>query len=228
MNLIKNIKNDILFLYKYKLFHVLLFIIIFYAFILFILEGLAYQYAKLYILLSDPIILGFFFIGGIFLIEKNEGIIKYIFITTTKPFLYLLSKSIVLAITGTIVAIAISIIKTNDLKILILLTVFVANIFMTLFGQLVALKSKTVNDYLGYGMIAMMILIVPFFLAIIFDKILILEYNPLSIICNIFLDLFVDSYQNFLINFIILIIFTIILFYIVNKMFKKILYEGKL
>ena len=228
MTLYKLIKNDFLFMFKYKIYHVYFFLLLSYIFILYILEGEIYEYAKVLIILSDPLVLGFFFIGGIFLIEMNEGLIKYDFITAIKPVDYIISKTVVLATSSTIIALILSLTKTINFNFMTMITIFIASSLMTLFGQFIVFKCKSVNDYLAKSVIYAVFLIAPLILSLIFDKIAILKFNPMSLIYLSIFEGYFNGYSYNFLNTFVLVGYLIIMFFITLNAFKKNLYGGKI
>jgi len=111
---------------------------------------------------TDPAALGMFFIGGMVLLEKEQGVLSLLYITPLKVYEYIVSKVLTLGIISTLVAVGISLavnIETN--YILLILSTFLSSIFYTLIGFLIASKSKTVNDYIVRIIPAIMLAILP-------------------------------------------------------------------
>lgn len=111
---------------------------------------------------TDPAALGMFFIGGMVLLEKEQGVLSLLYITPLKVYEYIISKVLTLGIISTLAAVGISLavnIQTN--YILLILGTLLSAIFYTLVGFLMASKSKTVNDYIIKIAPAAMLVILP-------------------------------------------------------------------
>ena len=101
------------------------------------------------VIYCDPTIVGFFFIGGIIMLEKNQGILEYLIVTPLRPKEYLMAKIISLTILAVIASIVITI-TTYGGEInwmLFILSVIISSFFFTLYGFFVAAKSKSINEY---------------------------------------------------------------------------------
>ncbi|NLW55835.1 MAG: ABC transporter [Firmicutes bacterium] len=102
------------------------------------------------IILSDPVLFGFFFIGGIYLLEQGEGLHRYWSILPTKPQEYIIAKLISLALISTISGLLIvgfSGMEKANYPLLAVALFLVAGIF-TLTGLSLATLARTLNHYL--------------------------------------------------------------------------------
>lgn len=101
------------------------------------------------IVFTDPALIGFFFIGGIIMLERVQGIFNYLMITplTTKE--YLISKILSLSIIAVMASTAIALYgydeKVNLL--LFIIAVFLTSYFTTLLGTIAAIHCRTINEY---------------------------------------------------------------------------------
>lgn len=102
------------------------------------------------VILSDPAMLGCFFIGGIWLMEKSEGLHKFYGISPLHPMEYILSKGLSLALISTLSALLITWIGLRDMKQGVLLSVgiLVGSAFFTVAGLIIASYSRSVNHYM--------------------------------------------------------------------------------
>lgn len=117
---------------------------------------------------SDPAVLGYFFLGGLMLLEKGEGIRAALAISPVTAGQYLASKTITLTGLAILAVIAIAGVKasTADWP-LLLTTVALTSINYIAIGIVVALRFRTVNTYL-IGSAALLLPIVgPSFLALL-------------------------------------------------------------
>lgn len=98
---------------------------------------------------SDPSMLGFFFIGGLVLLEKGQYIHDPLFVTPYKPEEYIFSKTTSLLLLSVISSLYIHIITFGFSKQLFLFTIGVAltSIIFTLLGLTIAVRCQTVNQF---------------------------------------------------------------------------------
>lgn len=102
------------------------------------------------IILSDPALLGFFFIGGIWLLEQGEGLHRYWSVLPAKPYAYigakLLSLGFISTLSGLLIT-GISGVGGINYPLLVVTLLLSAGIF-TLAGLVLATMARTVNHYL--------------------------------------------------------------------------------
>ncbi|WP_274363315.1 ABC transporter permease [Paenibacillus thermotolerans] len=112
-------------------------------------SGEAKEMAEIVITFSDPSMLGFYFVGGLVLLEKNQRILDPLMVTPLRVREYLMSKVISLAFLS---AMAGSVVRLGAFGLGGHWFGFVAgmlltSIFFTLFGLGVAVRCCTVNQY---------------------------------------------------------------------------------
>lgn len=112
---------------------------------------------------SDPGVLGFFFVGGLVLLEKGQNIHDSLFVTPYKPEEYILSKTLTLTTLSilTCSVIHLSAFGFNTNLILYLLGVAMTSFFFTLIGIGLAVRCKTINEFFIKSMVYTSILILP-------------------------------------------------------------------
>jgi fluoroquinolone transport system permease protein len=157
-------------------------ILLFYWFLLSIFDGEMLIILKRVLLFSEPIVLGFFFMGGIYLIEKQEGIIEEMLVTPRKIFHYFLAKHLAFLCVGIVLGTIISLIRTNEFSFGLLLTLFLSNVLFTSFGILVSLKAQNVNQYILISIGFSFLLMIPFGLMILLGNPFYLIYHPFGLI----------------------------------------------
>lgn len=149
MRLLSALKFDILSLYRYRIVHAYLFIAIAHIFFLNMMPESVSVTANILVIFTDPVVLGFYFIGGIILLEKSQNTFDSLFVTPFRIKEYIITK--VCSFTLLTVAVClIIIIFTTGFKINIwpiLLGVFLSAIFFTLFGFSLAVRTNTLNHY---------------------------------------------------------------------------------
>jgi fluoroquinolone transport system permease protein len=114
---------------------------------------------------SDPSVLGLFFIGGIIMLEKEQGVMMVIVVSPLKTIEYLLAKVISLGIISVLAAVAItgfSNYENVNWILLITATMLTSGIF-TLFGVMINAGCHTVNQYLLKTIPYMLVFVLPCF-----------------------------------------------------------------
>lgn len=117
------------------------------------------------VVFSDPSVLGLFFIGGIILMEKGQGVLMVLVVSPLRSWEYILSKVISLAIVSVLAAIAItyfSYYPTVNWWILLMSTILTSGIF-TLLGIMINAGCNTVNQYMLKTIPYMLLFILPCF-----------------------------------------------------------------
>jgi fluoroquinolone transport system permease protein len=117
------------------------------------------------LLYIDPSVLGLFFIGGMVLLEKEQGILSLLYITPLKIKEYMISKILTLTIISMLVGVVISKVAYSGYVniILLLVGILLTSIFYTLIGFIISTTSRSVNDYFVRMMPWMLLLVLPCF-----------------------------------------------------------------
>ncbi|PAQ13498.1 ABC transporter permease [Bacillaceae bacterium SAOS 7] len=121
----------------------------FYILLLFQLPASYRETANVLLTFSDPSMLGFFFIGGLVLLEKGQHIHDPLFVTPYKPEEYILSKTMSLMILSVVSSLYIHIVTFGFSSSLFLFTlgVLLTSMIFTLLGLAVAIRCETVNQF---------------------------------------------------------------------------------
>lgn len=117
------------------------------------------------VVFSDPSVLGLFFIGGIILLERGQGILMVLVVSPLRSQEYILAKVISLALISVVAAILItwfSSFPTVNWLLLFLSTILTSAIF-TLLGILINAGCHTVNQYMLKTIPYMLLFILPCF-----------------------------------------------------------------
>ncbi len=164
MRFVQSLKQDIKYQFRNGFYYVYLFVSIVYIIILFKLPSKIQGIATAMVIFSDPAMLGFFFVGAIILLEKEENIFEALFITPlrVKEFIAarLFSLTTISLLTSFLIAILIRGFSFN--YILLFISISLTSIFFTLQGLTIAVVAKTVNEYLIYSIFYSFILVIPF------------------------------------------------------------------
>ncbi len=163
MRLVSAAVNDMRYQVKYGFYFLYAFITVLYITILIFLPAQFKAIGASLILLTDPAMLGFFFIGGIWLLEKDEGVHMFYGISPLRPAEYIFSKAVSLAMLSTLSAFFIVLIGVGNSVVfpLLLASIFIGACIFTLLGLTVATFSKSVNHYMILGIPIGVVLILP-------------------------------------------------------------------
>lgn len=102
------------------------------------------------VILTDPAMLGMFFIGGIWLLEKEEGLHRFWKISPLRPIEYIVSKAISLSLISTVAAVIIALAGVGRGISLIQLAagVFFGAFVFNIIGLITASYASSVNRYM--------------------------------------------------------------------------------
>lgn len=141
--------NDIRYQMKYGFYFLYAFFNAIYIVALFLCPHEYRKAVASIIVLTDPAMLGSFFIGAIWLLEKGEGLHSYWGISPLRPMEYILSKAMSLAIISTVSADLIMIIGLREMVnyFALSISVFIGSMVFTTIGLLVASHARSVNHY---------------------------------------------------------------------------------
>lgn len=163
MRLLNALKSDVKFQMRQGFYVIYIIITIFYMIALSWLPDHILKYAVAGVLYSDPSVLGLFFIGGIIMLEKVQGIIDYVIVTPLRIREYIFSKVISLAFLSVVAGCAISIVtyshKVNWLVLII--GILLTSVLYTLLGILICTKCKSVNEFMVKMIPYMLIFTIP-------------------------------------------------------------------
>ena len=144
------IKYDIKFQFRHGFYYVYIIITLSYiAFLNLLPIGLRVPAAVL-VVFTDPCVLGFFFIGGIVLFEKGQGVFQNLFITPFRLHDYLISKTLSLSLLSISAAYAILLCTFgfNFNPLMLFIGVTLSSFLFTLIGLTLAVRVYTLNQYL--------------------------------------------------------------------------------
>lgn len=163
MRLLSAIKYDILSQYRHGFYYAYLFIALFYIAIIKLLPDSVKAFVETLVLFSDPGVLGFYFIGGIVLLEKVQNTMDSLFVTPFRISEYIISKVVSLLILTLLASVLITV-MTSGFQfnlLLLLIGITLSSIFFTLVGFVLAVRAKTLNSYLFISPIYMIVLFLP-------------------------------------------------------------------
>lgn len=166
------VASDVLFQYKQGFYFIYLLISFVYLLILSQLPREIAVIALPIIVFSDPSVLGLFFIGGILLLEKEQGVIQSLSVTPLKAQEYLISKLISLSLISIMAALLITFLSdAGDVNYILLVAgVILTSTFFTLIGIIIAAKSRHINAFFVKMVPWMIVLMLPIALLVLFPN----------------------------------------------------------
>jgi fluoroquinolone transport system permease protein len=165
MRLWQAIKSDMLFQFKQGFYFVYVIVAAMYLVLLAFLPPEIFRIATPLVVFSDPSVLGLFFIGGIILLEKGQGVLTVLVVSPLKTEEYILAKMISLGFLSVLAAVAITFFsgygQVNWLFLVI--STFLTSAVFTFSGIMINAGCNTVNQYLLKTIPWMLLLILPCF-----------------------------------------------------------------
>ena len=117
-----------------------------------------------FMIYSDPSVLGFFFIGGLVMLERVQGVVALMGVTPVRAYEYLLGKIISLTLISLGAGFSIAHFtgqRTNPISLFLAITLTSA--MYSLIGFNVALKSRSMNRYFGKVIPMTLLIVLPMF-----------------------------------------------------------------
>lgn len=163
MRLMHAVWADMRFQFKQGFYLVYVLITIMYLILLSFLPQDALSIALPLIVYSDPSILGLFFIGGIIMLEKVQGVLSVLVVSPLRTIEYILSKVISLAFVSVLAAIAITGFSHygNVSWLLVFLSTILTSGIFTLSGIMINAGCHTVNQYMIKTVPYMLLFVLP-------------------------------------------------------------------
>ena len=161
--LINSIKADVQFQLKHGFYTVYIVLSVIYIAILGYIPHETQKIVLPLLIYFDPAGLGLFFIGGMVLLEKEQGVLALLYITPLKTEEYIISKVITLglisSLAGTVISLAAYGISANYM--LLISGTFLVSVFYTLIGIIIASKTVNVNSYIVKMIPAIIVFLIP-------------------------------------------------------------------
>ncbi len=143
-------QNDFRLQWRYRIIAAYMVVIALYATIIITANEILPEWAIAIAIYSDPAVLGFFFLGGLMMLEKGENVRTALAVSAISPAQYLAAKSISLTIIalGAVVVLALCARLPLTAFPLLLFATTTTSIMFICIGAVVALKFNTINGYL--------------------------------------------------------------------------------
>lgn len=165
MRLLHAVRADIRFQFKQGFYLVYVLITVMYLIILSFLPKDILSVGLPLVVFSDPSVLGLFFIGGIIMLEKMQGILSVLVVSPLRTIEYILSKVISLAFVAVLAAFAITGFSNHGSVnwLLVFLSTVLTSAIFTLCGIMITAGCNTVNQYMIKTVPYMLLLVLPCF-----------------------------------------------------------------
>ena len=178
---------DVRFQFRYGFYFLYLMVSLAYIAILSFIPAPYVRWAASIIILSDPAALGFFFVGGMLLLEKGEGLHDYWAILPASTRDYVWAKALSLAMISSLVgALIAGVVLRHDVNYPLLLMGLVigASIF-TCFGIVVGSMARSVNHFFFLGVPVGAFLMGPTFLVFLESSPPAIEILPATLLFRV-------------------------------------------
>jgi len=165
MRLLNAIISDIRFQSKQGFYLVYVIITVMYLIILSLLPESFLRIALPLVVFSDPSVLGLFFIGGIIMLEKGQGVIQVLVVSPLTTGEYIIAKVVSLSVVAVAAASAITILSSSETInwFLFLTSVVLTSGIFTLCGVVINAGCNNVNQYILKTIPYMLLLVLPCF-----------------------------------------------------------------
>lgn len=231
MSFSKFFKLDLKLFHKYKIYYLLILIVLVYTLILRQVPSQLSDTVGTMLIFFDPSLIGFMFLGALILFERNDGSLNALSVTPAPLDSYMWSKVITMTIVGIISALSIATLAFgfSTRYIFIAIGVLLTSLVYTLLGFAAVSRYKSIEGYLSMVMLVMVISMLPlldFFSIINLDLLYIIpSYSSIELIHSGFVEeeiLEIASFSAYL------IIWIAISFYLAKKYFyKNVIMEGE-
>lgn len=186
MTLLKLIRNDIHFQYRYGFYFLYGFFTAIYILILYFLPEQWQDTASVIVVISDPILIGLVFLGALVLFEKSERVINSIAVSPITKTQYVVSKSISVAIIGLVSAVVI-VLSSREIQSVLTFVVGIGlgSMLFSLMGLAISTTVHTLNGFMIRIMPAMFFATFPVILYATNTWYWFLELHPTASIINL-------------------------------------------
>lgn len=143
------LRHEVRLQYRYGIYAAYGVVVVFYALILLTGRPFVPDWLVAFIVFSDPSALGFFFLGGLMLLEKGQGVRAALAVAPVSARDYLIAKAVPLTALAVVGVIVLGLAKAGPVNWLVLVPVVaLTSVFYIGIGAAVALQFRTVNAYL--------------------------------------------------------------------------------
>ena len=170
------LRHDLRLQWRYRIHAAYFFVTTMYILVLTVAERIAPGWLYGFIIYSDPAVLGFFFLGGLVMFERNEGVSTAFAAAPVSAGEYLISKVITLTAISLVVAWVLALLHGGRVNWLLLsAAIALTSVFFIGIGAYFATRFRTVTGYLLGGSVVMMPLVTPPLLAFL-DRLSVISF----------------------------------------------------
>ncbi|HEX2947578.1 MAG TPA: hypothetical protein VHT96_16695 [Clostridia bacterium] len=187
MRILNTTLHDMRFQLKYGFYFIYAVMVLFYILLIGIFPPAWKSAATVIVLFIDPAGLGFFFIGGLLLLEKGERVLDALFVSPLRVWEYILAKALSLGFISVLTGVVISVTGLGAAVNIpaLILSLLTGSVLYTFFGLAAGIKARTVNQYMIITVPAELILGFPPILLLFGIKSVLLEIMPGSLILRL-------------------------------------------
>ena len=156
------VKYDLMFQFRHGFYYAYTVVTLLYILIVRFMPELYQPMVVTLLLFSDPCIMGFFFVGAIIILERDQNIHQSLFVTPLTITKYLISKSVVFAVLTLITGYVIVVFTIGLVNFLPLtISLFLSSIFFTLLGISASVRAKSLNRFLILSPVYLLLFFAP-------------------------------------------------------------------
>lgn len=155
------LRGDVRQQYRYGFYWLYLFFTLFYVFALRVMPAEWQSTVSQLIILTDPVLIGFVFMGAIILFERSEHVVNALSVTPIKIWQYLFSKVFSLTLIALLSTEAILLLSGLHQTIWTLLAVVLGSTLFTLIGVVLSSQVSSLNGFILWMVPTMIFAILP-------------------------------------------------------------------
>jgi fluoroquinolone transport system permease protein len=161
--LLSTIRFDVLFQFRHGFYYVYAVVSVLYILVLKSVGGELKEVLAAMMVFSDTSVLGFFFVGSIVILERDQNTLESLFVTPLRPYEYIISKAVSLTILSAVMSSVIMFVSFGKAfnPYPVLAGVILSSMFFTLVGIIVSVYSPNVNQYLMMTVPSMIVFFLP-------------------------------------------------------------------
>ncbi|MBN1524257.1 MAG: hypothetical protein JW904_07245 [Spirochaetales bacterium] len=174
------IKNDFLFQTRHGFYILYLVIVVMYALILNWMPEVLKLHVLPELLFIEVALLGYIFVGAILLLEKDQKLIEYLFVTTLSIQEYIISKALTLMVLSVIVGFGITFfaVGISFYPGLLAAAILLGSLFYTMLGIALGVRAKRLNGYILLSFPVLFAAVIPMVAAVADVKSIIFYFFP--------------------------------------------------
>ncbi|RNA69945.1 ABC transporter permease [Alteribacter keqinensis] len=178
--MIRLLNQDIRFQFRHGFYYLYAFLTALYSVILLFIPIEYRPFWSLLLIFTDPGTLGFFFVGTIVMLERNQHILMYLFTTPVTLRSYLMAKLLSLMIISLLTSIIIAWVALgmSVSYFLLTLTVVLCTFFFTSCGLAISVNASSLNVFTFRAVMAIILLTIPAIAFFGFTGFAFLTYMP--------------------------------------------------